>query len=208
MKAIIFVFLSVSAYSAESWFALEKEGAIERYISKDLCEKTENHECLNMALCFLDECSPQDEFVNGKPIISVTQKTECLGVVPEPVEVVAGDLPETERTIETRTDCEIAMAELVCDDGYEAHYRLDKPMAFCEKLLGYEQIKTGKRVLKPDPEKIAAKQARKLEEKTKKEEKEQRKRQAKQDIAVEKIREAKTIADLKKILEKLIESQE
>ncbi len=79
-----------------------------------------------------------DETINGSPIYTVNSQSACAD----------------------EDACKLAMSNLQCDIGFTAKYRLDIPQVFCERLDGYEQIKTGEKILVNSPSKLAAKATR------------------------------------------------
>lgn len=120
----------------------------------------------------------QDEIVNGDPIYSSKER----------------ELDCADKEV-----CESLRPHLCADlQGYEFFYAenliLPGYEAYCTKLLGYEQVKTGKKVLKDNPEKKALYMAQLEAEKIKEQE--------------EKLREEKIQKKLRDMAIKEIEKEE
>lgn len=141
MKLLIILLFSVNCF-AGGWFPLGKEGVIQYgYKLHELhsqCEEAENHPCYDIDKCNPNECELKDEYRNGTPIYSAKENiTFC----------------ETEETCKE-------LESSLCLEPYKFYYaeKIDVNAfeAYCTKIVGYEQVKTGKKILVESPVKKAA----------------------------------------------------
>lgn len=147
------------------------------------CNETEI-DCMDYSKVNWNEAKIIDEVVNGDPMYEVNSQSSC----------------------ETEEECQSKMSELQCDDGFVAKYRMDRPQVFCEKFLGYEQVKTGRKLLVTDPERA---EAVRLERETKKaaaQAKADKARAAKEALKNTDLSKIKTIDEIKEVLQKMQDS--
>lgn len=127
-----------------------------------------------------------DEIVDGDPIYTINSQTIC----------------------ESEEDCIAKMQSLVCDDGFNAKYRMDSPQAFCERLDGYEQVQTGRKKLASNAAKLAAKAQREALKEQKHQERKSRKEAAKQELSSVDWSQITTIAKVRQVIRAVVDKLE
>jgi hypothetical protein len=144
MKNILFaiLFISLSTWAQTSAWNNLQDNVM--YVEREFCEKQSNTLCYDAGSCPLVYCDLVDEVVNGAPIYTVNNQQSCT------LEVSEG---------QTKTDCQLKLEALVCDENFEAILREDLLEVRCTRLDGYEQVLTGRKVLQSNPTKFATYQA-------------------------------------------------
>lgn len=205
MKTFIILFLisfnSYACLSKAPKSIVEKMIAGETVAGKD-CKEAPEEECVCFDGVDVSASKFTDEFMNGNPIYSAKQNvTAC---VMELKEVEEGQ--ESEEVL-----CEDLRASL-CEAPYEFYYAenliLSGYEAYCTKLLGFEQVKTGKKILVVDGAKKAAHEKKKQDDKLKREEAKAKKQTAKGEIKKVDFEKINTVKALKDVVQQLIEAMD
>lgn len=159
-----------------------------------------------------------DETVNGSPIYSHNNVTACVQTYP----ILTPSEEASEVVFDTTIPlCSDVLTSLVCNDKKEEKFINEGyTEVYCSKLVGHEQVPTGKKILvenevKKKAHEKALKDAEKAEKDSKdlkKQKKQEVKLEAQREVDFDKVKTIKALADevkeLRILIKKLIESQE
>jgi hypothetical protein len=145
LTTFLLVLIPTISLAQQGWNSLEDNVV---YVEKSFCESQTSLPCYDVAACPVEHCDLVDEIVNGEPLYTVNNQQSCTL-----------DVPTIEGEENTKTDCQLKLEALSCDENFEAILREDLLEVRCTRLDGYEQINTGRKVLAVNPSKKAAYEA-------------------------------------------------
>lgn len=172
MKILIALLISFQAQA--SFIALSDLVTCEKanlFSHEKICESDKGGDCVPFPGGYCQQYDVVDEIVNGKPIYAPKENVvDCESI--EACELLR------ENHCSSLIDYQFFYAENLILPGYEA---------YCTKVTGYEQVNTGKKVLKVNAQKLSAHKAKLDADKAKRDQ--------------DKIKEAKIQAKLRQMAE-------
>ena len=181
-----YLLLLISFYSYANTLPMSeviKAIALEPGVGNISCSDKPDEECLSYKGIDWETAIIVEEIVDGAPIYNIKSETAC----------------------KDEEDCRLQLSTFVCEEGFTAAYRLDTLQVYCYKLTGYEQVNTGKKVLKNDPDKLAAKAAKEAAKAARIEAIRQKKSEAKNQIKNINWNQVTTVAQLKAVVRQIVE---